>query len=65
MMCAQNPKTGEWEYFIDKCLPFEASISCAHFQQVSNALIHVAEVRTATVITNYLDDFLFVAITIV
>ena len=65
VMCAQNPKTGEWEYFIDKCLPFGASISCAHFQQVSNALRHVVEVRTATVTTNYLDDFLFVAITIV
>ena len=29
---AEDPNTGKVMYFIDKCLPFGASISCAHFQ---------------------------------
>ena len=32
IMKAVNPITGETVFFVDKCLPFEASISCAHFQ---------------------------------
>ena len=28
VMKAENPQTGKWQYFIDKCLPFSASISC-------------------------------------
>ena len=61
----QNPVTGEWCYFVDKCLPFGASISCALFQRFSDALKHIVQVKTCAVITNYLDDFLFIAITIV
>ena len=29
VMMAENPLTGEKQYFVDKCLPFRASISCA------------------------------------
>ena len=47
----RHPKTGIWCYFIDKCLPFGASISCALFQEFSDCM------------TNYLDDFLFAVIT--
>ena len=28
---AKNPKDNQWYYFVDKCLPFGASISCALF----------------------------------
>ena len=67
IMKAVDPVSGETVYFIDKCLPFGASISCAHFQRVSNALRVLIEHRTLTfqLVTNYLDDFLFVEITII
>ena len=63
VMRAQHPCTGQWYYFIDKCLPFGASISCSHFQRFSNALKHIFEyqVGKTMVVTNYRDDFLFVS----
>ena len=72
IMKAQDPTTGEWKFFIDKCLPFGASISCAIFQWFSNALKFLIEFRmsadsdmdTTDTVTNYLDDFLFLASTI-
>ena len=66
LMKAQDPKTGEWMYFIDKCLPFGASISCAIFQRFSNALRYLTEKKADAPdsITNYLDDFLFLALTV-
>ena len=66
VMMAQDPQNGKWRYFIDKCLPFGASISCALFQEFSDALCFLAEYRTQSpgCITNYLDDFLFLAITL-
>ena len=45
-----------------KCLPFGASISCALFQEVSDAIKHIVEVKTKSPLTNYLDDFLFYAL---
>ena len=67
VMKAQHPETGVWYYFIDMCLPFGASISCAHFQQFSNGLKAIVEHRAnkilRTLITNYLDDFLFIYVT--
>ena len=62
-MMAVNPKTGKKQYFVDKCLPFGASISCAQFQKFSDALQFLAEYRIKINfgIRNYLDDFLFVA----
>ena len=67
VMKAEDPETGEWCFFIDLCLPFGASISCAHFQCFSNALRAIVEAKVnqvlLTMITNYLDDFLFVYIT--
>ena len=58
---ATCPSTGSTFYFVDKCLPFGASISCSHFQRLSNALKHVVENLECSyhTITNYLDDFLF------
>ena len=64
IMAAQNPFTGKRQYFVDKCLPFGASISCAIFQSISDALKHIAQYRTKADITNYLDDFHFIALTI-
>ena len=66
VMRAQDPQTGVWKYFVDKCLTFGTSISCAHFQRFSNALCHLIEFKTNTQgqVTNYLDDFLFLVLTI-
>ena len=59
VMKAQDLKTGSWMFFIDKCLPFGSSISCAHFQHFSNALHHLIEHRLQMKrrVTNYLDNF--------
>ena len=64
VMAAEHPVTEETFFIVDKCLPFGASISCAIFQRISNALKHITQVKTGAVITNYLDDFLFLALTI-
>ena len=65
-MKARDPMTKAWKYFVDKCLPFGSLISCALFQCFSDALRHITEHRlqVRNRIMNYLDDFLFVAITI-
>ena len=64
VMMVQNPITKKWQYFVDKCLPFGASISCAHFQRMSNAIQHLVKYRTGLPLTNYLDDFLFYALSV-
>ena len=67
IMKTQHPESGEWKYFVDKCLPLGASISCAIFQRVSDALKYLIEFHTSAWnrITNYLDDFLFIALTLI
>ena len=64
IMMAEDPKMGKIKFFVDKCLPFGTSISCSHFQRISNGLKHIIEVKNNTTITNYLDDFLFLALMI-
>ena len=67
IMKARDPKSGKWKFFIDKCLPFGASISCAIFKRFSNALKFLIEKRSKVetdTVTNYLDDFLFLALTL-
>ena len=60
---ATDPSDGKVKYFIDKCLPFGASLSCSHYQRFSNSLRHILRYRTGRkTINNYLDDFLFIAI---
>ena len=53
-------------FFVDKCLPFGASISCALFQEFLDSLAYLAEYminrNSKKVLTNYLDDFLFMAL---
>ena len=65
---ARSPLDGRMYYFIDKCLPFGASISCAHFQKFSDTEAHIMRYklglpRDHKIPVNYLDDFLFAAIT--
>ena len=62
VMKAKNPKDGKFYYFVDKCLPFGAAISCALFQAFSNAIAFVVRSRTGEDLLNYLDDFFFVAL---
>ena len=65
---ARHPITKCVYYFIDKCLTFGASISCAIFQAFSDALKYIVEWRICIklkiqpALTNYLDDFLFLTI---
>ena len=63
VMKAKDPDTGVIKYFVDKCLPFGSSISCALFQKVSDGLKCIAQYRIGRTdfLTNYLDDFLFLA----
>ena len=59
VMKAKNPIDHKWYYFVDKCMPFGASISCSHFQRFSNAVAHIVRYYTSKENVNYLDDFLF------
>ena len=61
VMKAKHPITGRVCYFVDKCLPFGSSISCAIFQKVSDAIAHIVRYRMKKDNVNYLDDFLFAA----
>ena len=61
VMKAYHPVTGQVYYFVDKCLPFGSSISCAIFQAISDAIAFVVRVRSQKPNVNYLDDFLFAA----
>ena len=65
-MKVRDPETQQWYWFVDKCLPFGAAISYAIFQLFSNALSHLLQFRLQKIklksISNYLDDFLNVAL---
>ena len=61
-MKVRSPLDGKTYYFVDKCLPFSASISCSHFQKFSDAVAHLVKFRTGKDLVNYLDDFLFIAL---
>ena len=62
VMKAENPKDGKIYYFVDKCLPFGHSISCALFQKMSDAMEWITRHRTGKESINYLDDFFFAAV---
>ena len=61
VMKAVDPQSNKTYYFVDKCLPFGHTISCALFQKVSDALAHLVKHRCGRWNINYLDDFFFVA----
>ena len=56
---AQSPLDGKVYYFVKKALSFGASISCSHFQCVSNCLMHITRTFTRKSPINFLDDFFF------
>ena len=60
VMKARSPIDHKWYFFIDKCMPFGSSISCAHFQALSNAIAFVQWKCSGKKPVNYLDDFLFI-----
>ena len=63
VMKAQSPIDQIVYYFVDKCLPFGASISCAHFQEMSDAIAHIFRVKSGGKnLINYLDDYFFAAL---
>ena len=59
---AQSPLDQHVYYFVDKCMPFGASISCAAFQKISDAISFLVQYRTGHKNVNYLDDYFFVAL---
>ena len=61
MMKARNPVDKQWYFFVDKCVPFGASISCSHFQRVSNAINHIFCMQNDTESNNNLHDVLLIA----
>ena len=65
-MMVEHPTTEKKFFFIDQCLPFGPIISCAIFQDFSDAIMFITEQKMGIfyAITNYLDDYLFVACTI-
>ena len=60
VMKAVNPIDHKTYFFVDKCLPFGGSISCAHFQLFSDAVAHIFTFKTGKQVINYLDDFFLV-----
>ena len=62
VMKARDPLTKEFFYFVDKCLLFGSSISCALFQRFSNSVAYIFKVKTNKDTNNYLDDFFFAAL---
>ena len=59
---AEHPITKKTYFFVDKCLPFGASISCAIFQEISDVIAILVQNRTRKETINYLDDYLFAAL---
>ena len=60
VMKAVSPLDGHTYYFVDKCLPFGAAISCALFQEFSDALAHIVRFKNHNKdLINYLDDYFF------
>ena len=59
VMKARSPLDHKWYKFFDKCLAFGASISCAIYQMVSDAITHVLRYKTKKNSINYLDDNFF------
>ena len=62
VLMAESPIDGKQYFFVDKCLPFGHSISCALFQEISDAIAHIVQIRVSRRIINYLDDYLFVSV---
>jgi hypothetical protein len=57
VFAAQNPDTGEPDFFIASVLPFGASASVHAFNRVATALNHLLHAYLDVPCTNYFDDF--------
>ena len=57
IMKAKNPVDQKFYYFVDKCMPLGAAVSCSHFQRFSNAIAHIVKTAFSKQNINYLDDF--------
>ena len=57
---AESAIDGKVYYFVDKCLPFGHSLSCAIFQSISNGISHIVTSKMGKINVNYFDDFLFI-----
>ena len=53
------------QIFIDTCLPFSASISCAIFEDISTLIHWIAERWAGHALVHYLDDFFYGTLTII
>ena len=62
VMKAKNPRTRKWCFFVDKCLLFGLSCSCAIFQMFSDCIAHIMRIKTGYENLNYLDDFFLLRI---
>ena len=63
ILMAKSPLDGATYFFVDKCLPFGSSISCAIFQKFSDSIAHIVKkLSNDKENVNYLDDFLFIAL---
>ena len=61
LLKAKSPIDGKTYWFVEKCLPFGASISCSHFQRFSDAIAHIVKVRNnGKAPINYPDDYFFI-----
>ena len=45
ILMAKDPEDNQWKFFVDKCLPFGASISCALYQRISDAIAHLVRYK--------------------
>ena len=61
VMKARSPLTARFQYFVDRALPFGASISCSHFQRFSNCVAYIIAVKTRKSPVKYLDNYLFIS----
>ena len=61
-MKAKSPLDGRWYKFFEKCLAFGASISCAHYQKISDGITHIVKSKTGRDSVNFLDDNFFAAL---
>ena len=62
LIMTKSPIDHKVYFFVEKCLPFGASISCSHFQRFSDVVAHILKSRVPDWWKiNYLDDYLFVS----
>ena len=62
IMKATNPEDVKTYYFVDKCLPFGASISYSLFKEFFNAVAHIFTYHTGKKTMNYLGGKYFVTL---